>query len=80
MLSEKIRSRKKKFKKTNALCAVGDVVRCIKHGKAGQVMTGIVVKKIKRTKKFFDYIYYVATEKGVLKTPDIVISQILSKS
>ena len=51
MLSEKIRSRKKNFKKTNALCAVGDVVKCIKHGKAGQVMTGIVVKKNQKDKK-----------------------------
>ena len=80
MLSEKIRSRKKKFKKTNALCAVGDIVKCIKHGQSGQALTGIIVKKIKRTKRFFDYIYYVATEKGVLKTPDVVISKIFNKS
>lgn len=78
MLSEKLKRRKKN--KKDALCSVGDIVQCIEHGKSGKPVTGIVVKKIKRSKRFFDYIYHVATSRGILCTPSIVISKILNKS
>lgn len=67
------------LKKGNQL-AVGDLVRCFFSGKESCFLTGIIVKKIKRSKVFFDYIYYVATKEGVFRTPDIVISKVLSRA
>lgn len=80
MLSEKLkRKRNSKITKKESLCSVGDYVQCICYGAKRKVLNGIVVKKQKRTKRFFDYVYYVATEEGVFKTPQIVINKILSK-
>lgn len=67
------------FKKGNQF-AVGDLVKCFFGGKENCFLTGIIVKKIKRSKMFFDYIYYVATKEGVFRTPDIVISKVLNRA
>lgn len=71
--------KRRHLKKSNQF-AVGDLVRCFSSGKKSCFLTGIVVKKIKRSKVFFDYVYYVATKEGVFRTPDIVISKVLSRA
>ena len=70
-------NRKKKRRKQYAL--VGDLVKCYIPSIKSKILIGIIYKKIKKTKKFFDYIYYVSTPHGVYKTPEVLITSIVSR-